>query len=117
MLRKKKELAAIAADCEAEIESIKAEMEGFIIETEANAQLEVAKLEAERALILATAEKQIASALTSKRDFDAKMSNLLVVNKLSNNRDVVLIGAGAKDKDSTIAQLVGAKNAGIALNL
>lgn len=45
------------------------------------------------------------------------MSNLLVLNKLSQNRDAVVVGTTPKDRNGTISTLVGAKNAGFTLGL
>merc|ERR1712228_554616 len=100
---KEEELAAIAASADSEIELINAELEGFIMKTQAEAKMKVAQFKAQEELLLAKAEGVIAKKLVSKRDFDAKMSNLLVLNKLSQNSEAVVVGTTPKDRDSTIS--------------
>lgn len=114
---KEEELAAIAASADSEIELINAELEGFIMNTQAEAKMKVAELKAQEEMMHAKAELLMSKKLISKRDFDAKMANLLTISGLAQNRNAVVVGTVPKDRDGTIATLVGAKNAGISLNL
>jgi len=115
--KKKEELATLAAEAEGEVARIESELEGFIIQRKAQCQKTVAELHAQENLLLAQAEKKIAIKLKSKRDFDAKMSNLLVLHEISKNANCVVSGTAPQNRDSTITQLVGAKNAAFSLNL
>lgn len=115
--QKDEELAAIRANADGQVANITAEMEGFVVEKNALTRMQVAQLQAQENLLLAQAEKIMGQKMVSKRDYDAKMSNLVVLDKLSNNRNAVMSGTTPNDRDSTMATLLGAKNAANVLKL
>jgi len=114
---KVEELAAIEAEAEAEIKTLEAELEGFITKRQAEMKATVAELEAKKNMILAEAENDMKKKLIAKRDFNEKMSNIMVLNRLADNPGAVVSGTIPKDREATIATLLGAKNAAISLGL
>lgn len=111
---KELELASLGAEANAEVARIKTEMEAYIMTVKANADAEVKALEAEELKIIAEAEGHASSKLAHRRDYQAKMSQLRVLQNLGQNDQVVVSGT---NKDSVVAQLVGAKNSSLALGL
>merc|ERR1711937_862530 len=110
-------LASISASASGEIESINADLEGFIIQAEAEAQKKVAELKAQETLLLARNEQLMGKRLVSKRDFDSKMANLLVLDKMAKNMDCVMSGTSYDGRDQTVATLAAARNAAVCLGL
>lgn len=111
---KELELASLAAEATAEVARIKTEMEAYVMTVKANSDAEVKILEAEELKIIAEAEGQASSKLAHRRDYMAKMSQLRVLQNLGQNDQVVISGT---NKDSVVAQMVGAKNSSLALGL
>lgn len=111
---KELELSSLSAEAAAEVSRIKAEVEAYVAHASASADLEVQKLAADELKILAEAEGVASTKLKSRRDYDAKMASLRVVQNLGANDQVVVAGS---NKDSVVAQLVGAKNSALALGL
>lgn len=108
------ELANIEAGAQAQAVQIRSEMDAFVIRQRAEAKNEAAQANAQALLHHAKAEKVAATALKSRREFEAKMSNLRVLKNMSTNDRCAISG---QNKDSVVAQMLAAKNASIALGV
>jgi len=115
-LEKAKELAisTLEAEAMADVSKIRSEMEAFVVSGKAEADMEVQKLKAQELQIIAEAEGIASTKMRSRREFDAKMAQLRVLQNLGSNDQVVISGT---NKDSVMAQLVGAKNSALAISL
>lgn len=108
------ELAQIDASGTATARQIAAEMNAFVLKTNAAAVLEVARNEAEITRLKATAEAVTAPKLVVKRDFEAKMQQLRVLKNLASNRRLALSGT---NKDNIVAQMIAAKSGSTTMSL
>jgi len=111
---KELELAQIDAKSVAEARQLTAEINAFVLKTTAEAQLTVARNEAEILRLKAAAESITATKLISKRDFEAKMQHLRVLKNLAGNRKLALSGS---NRDNVVAQMIGARNSSGTLSL
>lgn len=93
---------------------LNAEIDAFVKTTRAECSKTVSALEAKALSSRAEAESISATALVSKRDFEAKMAQLRILKNLAVNENVAVSGS---NKDSVVAQIVASQNASIALGI
>lgn len=108
------ELARIAGEATADVQRVQSEMQAFIDNSVAEAALVVSQNKAQELKVLADAEAYAARRLKSRREFEARMKQLDALMELANNKQLVLTGT---NKDSMVAQLVGANRSAITLGL
>jgi len=108
------ELSNLDAQAQAGVQQIIVEMEGFVLKTSSEAELTVAKNDAETLRLKAEAERIAATKLRAKREFESRMAQLKVLKTLASNKNLSISGT---NKDSVIAQLVAAKNSALALGI
>lgn len=108
------ELAEINAQTSAEVVRINTEIDAFIAQEKAHASAVIAAAEAETLKLMSDAEAQAATKLVSRRDFEAKMAQLRIIQNIAHNEQISISGT---NKDSVVAQIVASKNASIALGL
>jgi len=107
-------LTKIQAETSAEITKLNAEIEAFSLSATANANKEVASVQAQALSMSAEAEEVAATSLVAKRDFEAKMAQLRILKNLAVNEQVAVSGT---NKDSVVAQIVASQNASVALGI
>lgn len=107
-------LAEMDAGAKADVKTMRTKLEAECEVLRAQTKLKVAQNEALRIALEAEAEQYAASRLVAKRDFEAKMAHLRVVKNMALNKKLTVSG---NSKDSVVAQLMAAKQAGAVLGL
>jgi hypothetical protein len=108
------DIAKVKADIEAKVAEMEVKKSGEILRAKAEAAEKIATNRAKSIEYRSQAEEKARAQLAAKREFDEHMKQLEILEELAGNDKMVLSGT---NKDSTMAQLVAAKNSSLLLGL
>merc|ERR1712173_7912 len=107
-------LSQIRSGGSAEADKIKIETDTYVATKRADAQMEVAKNNAQSLVLMSAAEKFAAQQLRAKRFYEAKMRSLQSMRALATNNSVAIAG---NSKDNVMAQLLANQQGGAMLGI